>query len=81
MDHQGVRDIVTDDCGIKIPVTSSKIVATALAAEITSLAKAPERYQSLSAGALLRGLYMGIQRGTHGWSLPQSHQKQVIPLE
>jgi len=52
LDHQGVRDVITERCGIKIPVTTPNEVAASLAKEIYQLALAPERYQSLSQGAL-----------------------------
>ena len=66
LDHQGVRDIVTDDCGIKIPVTTPQVVAKDLAEEITKLAKAPERYHALSAGALVRAKdYTWESHGEH----------------
>jgi len=52
LDHQGVRDAITERCGIKIPVTTPNEVAATFAKEIYQLALAPERYQSLSQGAL-----------------------------
>jgi len=70
LDHQGVRDIVTEDCGIKIPVTSPNVVAAALAKAIAGLAKAPERYQALSAGALVRAK-------TYAWDSHGEHMAAV----
>jgi len=52
VDHQGVRDVITERCGIKIPVTTLNEVVATLAKEIYRLALAPERYQSLGEGAL-----------------------------
>ena len=52
LDHQGVRDVITERCGIKIPVTTPNEVAVRLAKAIYQLALDPDRYRSLSEGAL-----------------------------
>ena len=54
LDHQGVGDIVTSECGVKIPVTSPKKVILGLRDAIVSLAMAEEYLHSLSRGALER---------------------------
>jgi len=54
LDHQGVRDIVTAQCGLKIPVTTPEEVVGHLSKAIHLLARDRERLQALSAGALKR---------------------------
>ena len=54
LDHQGAGDMVTHECGVKIPVTNPKKVATDLANAVVSLANDRERLGSLSRGAVLR---------------------------
>lgn len=54
LDHQGVHDVVTPECGIKIPVTNPREVVERLATAIVSLAGDRATWQRLSAGALLR---------------------------
>lgn len=54
LDHQGARDIVTDQCGIKIPVTRPSETIAQLASAIVALASDGERIESLSRGALAR---------------------------
>lgn len=54
LDHQGVGDIVTSECGVKIPVTSPKKVILGLRDAIVSLAMTEKHLQSLSRGALER---------------------------
>lgn len=66
LDHQGVRDMVNDQCGIKVPVTTPKRVATNVAAAIEKLSKNAELYESLSAGALKRATeYLWDSHGIH----------------
>ncbi|MBW1992102.1 MAG: glycosyltransferase, partial [Deltaproteobacteria bacterium] len=54
LDHQGVGDIITPECGIKIPVTTPKKVIAGLKEAIVSLATQEGYLQSLSRGALKR---------------------------
>ncbi|MBW1992631.1 MAG: hypothetical protein JRI59_11100, partial [Deltaproteobacteria bacterium] len=54
LDHQGVGDIITPECGIKIPVTTPKKVIAGLKETIVSLATQEGYLQSLSQGALKR---------------------------
>jgi glycosyltransferase involved in cell wall biosynthesis len=54
LDHQGVGDVVTAQCGIKIPVTSPDKVVQSLADAIISLAKNRERLDELAVAALER---------------------------
>lgn len=54
LDHQGVRDIVTADCGVKIPVTTRSAVVRDLAAAIARLFRNPGECERLSEGALRR---------------------------
>jgi glycosyltransferase involved in cell wall biosynthesis len=54
LDHQGARDVVTPDCGIKIPVTSRRDVVRRLAEILQRLAADPALCQRLAAGARAR---------------------------
>ena len=54
LDHQGVGDVITDQCGIKIPVTRPKEVVAGLKDAIVRLANDRTRLQVLSAAALAR---------------------------
>ena len=54
LDHQGVGDIITEECGIKIPVTGPREVIVRLAEAIRTLAQDRPRWERLSAGALRR---------------------------
>ena len=54
LDHQGVRDMVTEDCGIKIPVTVPGEVINRLADALMTLAQDRVLWERLSAGALRR---------------------------
>lgn len=63
LDHQGAGDIVTDRCGIKIPVTRPKETIAQLAKAIVALAGDAERLESLSRSALARAAeYMPAAR-------------------
>ncbi len=53
-DHQGVGDMVTEECGVKIGVTSPKWAVDELAAVIGDLAEDGERLLKLSLGATER---------------------------
>jgi glycosyltransferase involved in cell wall biosynthesis/peptidoglycan/xylan/chitin deacetylase (PgdA/CDA1 family) len=54
LDHQGVHDIVTDDSGIRVPVTDVQGVVDGLAEAIGRLATDVRLWQRLSAGASAR---------------------------
>jgi glycosyltransferase involved in cell wall biosynthesis len=54
-DHQGARDIVTNDCGIKIPLGSPGESVKRLADAIASLARDRTSLRSKSEAALERG--------------------------
>ena len=54
LDHQGVRDAVTDDCGIKIPVTNLREVIARLREAIVSLARDTAERERLGRGAVQR---------------------------
>jgi len=54
LDHQGMHDIVTAECGVKIPVGRPQQVVTALTQTLTELAQDRRRVARLSAGALAR---------------------------
>lgn len=54
LDHQGAHDVITPECGIKIPVTTPREVVAGLAAAITQLAHDPELWSRLTAGAVDR---------------------------
>jgi glycosyltransferase involved in cell wall biosynthesis len=54
LDHQGGRDVVTDECGIKISVTNPREVVKKLSEAIIHFARHPEERERLSRGALAR---------------------------
>jgi glycosyltransferase involved in cell wall biosynthesis len=54
LDHQGVGDIVTDNCGIRIPVTTPEEVIVKLRRRLVALAADRARLEALSMGALRR---------------------------
>jgi len=54
LDHQGAHDMVTDRCGVKIPVTTPREVIDRLSQAVASLAGDPGRLEKLAAGARLR---------------------------
>ena len=54
LDHQGVRDIVTPECGIKVPVTRPREVIDGLTGALTTLARDPALRERLGRGALER---------------------------
>lgn len=54
LDHQGVGEIVTEECGIKIPVTTPEEVIVKLRDSLVSLAADRARLEPLSRGALRR---------------------------
>lgn len=54
LDHQGVGDIITDDCGFKIPVTTPREVISCLRDTIVCLVENRARLLALSWGAMER---------------------------
>jgi peptidoglycan/xylan/chitin deacetylase (PgdA/CDA1 family) len=54
LDHQGAHDVVTAECGVKIPVRTPRQVVEDLAQAITRLAQAPAQRQRLGQGAMER---------------------------
>jgi glycosyltransferase involved in cell wall biosynthesis len=64
LDHQGVGDIITADCGIKVPVTTPREVVRGLTRAFEELANDPERRTRLRDGAHRRAsLYMWPRLG------------------
>lgn len=56
LDHQGAHDMVTPECGVKIPVTSPADVVRRLAAALVWLAEDAEARRRLSRGARARAV-------------------------
>jgi glycosyltransferase involved in cell wall biosynthesis len=54
VDHQGVRDVVSEECGIKVPVTSRKEIAKGLRDGVLHLAKDGDLRQRLGEAARRR---------------------------
>lgn len=54
VDHQGAHDIITDQCGIKVPVESPQQCAQGIADAMRRLAEDPQLRDALSQGALAR---------------------------
>jgi glycosyltransferase involved in cell wall biosynthesis/peptidoglycan/xylan/chitin deacetylase (PgdA/CDA1 family) len=54
LDHQGAHDVVTDDCGIKIPVSTPRNVVGGLREAFVRLARDPAECERLSRGAVQR---------------------------
>jgi glycosyltransferase involved in cell wall biosynthesis len=54
LDHQGMRDIVTPACGIKIAVTTPREVIGRLGAALAALARDPDERRRLGCGGLER---------------------------
>lgn len=70
LDHQGVRDIVTDTCGIKVPVTNPATSIHAIARALQEVAHDRHRLRRLGDGALERA-------GALGWSVLGSRLLEV----
>jgi glycosyltransferase involved in cell wall biosynthesis len=62
LDHQGARDMVTDRCGIKIPLTTSREAVDGFAAAITRLAHDATSLMTLSHGAIERASHFKWSR-------------------
>lgn len=54
VDHQGAKDIMTDECGIRIPVETPANTISAFANAFTRLARSPKTLSHLSHGARRR---------------------------
>jgi glycosyltransferase involved in cell wall biosynthesis len=54
LDHQGVHDVLTEHCGVKVPVTTPREVITRLGEAIARLAGNEAEWERLSCGALKR---------------------------
>jgi glycosyltransferase involved in cell wall biosynthesis len=54
LDHQGARDFVTDQCGIKVPVTTPGKTIDGLRDAIAALARDPSYRRRLGEGAVRR---------------------------
>jgi glycosyltransferase involved in cell wall biosynthesis len=54
LDHQGAADIVTNECGIKVPVTSPATTIAGIRDALTQLHDDKERRKALSSGASVR---------------------------
>jgi glycosyltransferase involved in cell wall biosynthesis len=54
LDHQGGRDVITEECGMKIPATAPRETIDQLREAIVQLAENPELRERLSRGALRR---------------------------
>jgi glycosyltransferase involved in cell wall biosynthesis len=55
LDHQGMRDVVTEKCGIKVPVIAPRSTIEELAHAIGRLARDVDLWERLSVGAIQRG--------------------------
>ena len=54
LDHQGVHDVVTDDCGVKIPVTTPREVIAGLSDSHRATRRRPGRAGAAQPGAVER---------------------------
>jgi len=54
LDHQGAHGVITDQCGIKVPVTAPNEVIAGLSEAVTLLARDTRQWERLSRGALER---------------------------
>jgi glycosyltransferase involved in cell wall biosynthesis len=64
LDHQGAYDVVTKDCGVKIPVTTPREVKSGLRDAIIRLAHDPAERERLSRGAIDRAReYLWTRQG------------------
>lgn len=64
LDHQGVRDIVTPACGIKVPVTTPGAAVAGLAAGILAIGADAGAYDRTSAAAVERARYYSWERSS-----------------
>jgi len=71
-DHQGVRDVVTDRCGVKIPLKTPRRAVAGLCDAIATLARDGRRREELSRGALQRAAEYSWDR--HGENMANVYQ-------
>ncbi len=64
LDHQGVADIVTPDCGLKVPVTTPAAAVAGIAAAVRTVARDPAAYDRMSAAAVARARHYDWSRST-----------------
>jgi glycosyltransferase involved in cell wall biosynthesis len=82
LDHQGVGDIVTSSCGVKIPVNSPGQVIAQLRDTILSLAKDGTHLAKLSQGALERARhFLWSKQGARTAEIYGQVLKSPQPLE
>ncbi|MEN6459147.1 MAG: glycosyltransferase [Thermoguttaceae bacterium] len=63
LDHHGIREIVTDHCGIKVPVTTPREVIARIAESVAHLSRDLADWERLSRGAIARaGEYLWSQQ-------------------
>lgn len=67
LDHQGARDAITDDCGMRVPTNSVEDAVVAFANALILLARDNELRQVLSDGALRRAREYHIDTKTEVW--------------
>ncbi len=89
LDHQGVHDVVTPACGIKVPVQSRRQVVADFGAAVTRLARDPALCATMSRAALTRaedyrwdalGVRLtDVYRGVLPARQPDSPEKQPLP--
>jgi glycosyltransferase involved in cell wall biosynthesis len=66
LDHSGARDVVTDQCGVKIPVRTPRDAVSDLLDAIVRIAAEPNRLHALSHGAVERArMYLWERNGLH----------------
>lgn len=54
IDHCGMHDIINDNCGIRIPVSSIDGISDMMAKQLDNMAEHPQLFESLANGALNR---------------------------
>jgi glycosyltransferase involved in cell wall biosynthesis len=57
LDHQGVADVMTDDCAIRVPTTSAAVATAGFRDAIAKLAGDAQELDRLSRGALVRAAH------------------------
>jgi glycosyltransferase involved in cell wall biosynthesis len=62
LNHQGVADVVTDDCGVKLPVTNPRDVVKSLRETLVRLHRDRKELSRLGAGAVRRAEYYAWDR-------------------
>jgi glycosyltransferase involved in cell wall biosynthesis len=93
LDHLGMGDAVTPECGFKIPVTDPEQVASDIADAINEVARQPDRWEAMSAAALARANqytwssqekrlaqhYMRVL-GDETWQVPADKSRRSVAL-